>query len=133
MYNKIMTVKDEHIDFQGIMDGLYYAYYMEIARHQYLIDVHDIDIVKASKDDGHNYVLASIDKMNFKRPVLRGAVVTVSCQIEPITSTKFGFYQTMLVGDKIVADAHFTATCIPATGGRPFIPEKLKKSLESLR
>ena len=39
MYEMTMQVKDEHIDFQNIMDGLYYPYYMETCRHQYIKDV----------------------------------------------------------------------------------------------
>lgn len=29
MCSQTLSIKDEHIDFQGILDGLYYPYYME--------------------------------------------------------------------------------------------------------
>jgi len=50
------TVKPEHIDFQGIMDGLYYTYYLEDCRHKYLNDVLHIDIESEAKN-GTNIVL----------------------------------------------------------------------------
>ena len=35
-YSKTYTAKDEHIDFQNIMDGLYYPFYMEWCRHDFI-------------------------------------------------------------------------------------------------
>lgn len=132
MYTEKMVVKDEHIDFQGIMDGLYYPWYMEEVRHNFLKVELGIDIVEASKKDNINYVLASIDNMNFKRPIKKGASLTVSCELKKINNKKFGFYQTITVEHKIVCDASFTATCIPSSGGRAFIPDNLKTILDEL-
>ena len=40
---KTYTAKDEHIDFQNIMDGLYYPFYMEWCRHDYIKEVLGFD------------------------------------------------------------------------------------------
>jgi len=42
-YSKVYTVKEEHIDVQGIMDGLYYPFYMEYCRHDYIREVLGFD------------------------------------------------------------------------------------------
>ena len=35
-FSKEYITRDEHIDVQGIMDGLYYPFYMEYCRHEYI-------------------------------------------------------------------------------------------------
>jgi len=122
-FNKTMTVKNEHIDFQEIMDGLYYPYYMEIVRHEFLKSIVKVDIVKEAQDNGLNYVLSSIEKMNFKRPVRENDSMNITCELLPFDKRKFSFYQEIIVNGKVVCDATFTATCIPQNGGRSFIPD----------
>jgi len=57
MYELKTAVKDQHIDFQGIVDGLYYPFYFEECRHKYLKDITGIDIEEYAKQ-GLNLVLA---------------------------------------------------------------------------
>ncbi|WP_440616763.1 acyl-CoA thioesterase [Cysteiniphilum sp. 6C5] len=127
MYSQTLSIKDEHIDFQGILDGLYYPYYMQEVRHDFMRDVFGIDIVKAA-DEGKLYVLASYE-LKFKSSLKKGDQVEVTCELTPISNIKFGFHQKMLCNGKICAEANFIATCIPAVGGRPFVPEEIKKAL----
>ncbi|WP_119327579.1 acyl-CoA thioesterase [Cysteiniphilum halobium] len=127
MYSQTLSIKDEHIDFQGILDGLYYPYYMEKVRHDFMRDVFDIDIVKAA-DEGKLYVLASYE-LKFKNSLKKGDQVEVTCELTPISNIKFGFYQKMLCNGKVCAEANFIATCIPAAGGRPFVPDEVKEAL----
>ena len=46
-YHKTYTVKDEHIDVQDIMDGLYYPFYMEDCRHAFIKDTLGFDLEEA--------------------------------------------------------------------------------------
>ena len=130
MYTQTMIVDDKHIDFQGIMDGLYYPYYMEIVRHQFLKDIVGIDLVEESKD-GFNYVLSSIENMNFKRPIKANDTLEISCKMMPIDQKKFGFFQEIKCNGKVMCDANFTATCIHPNG-RSSTSAKINDFFESL-
>ena len=129
MYELNFAVKDEHIDFQGIMDGLYYPFYFELCRHQYVKDVIGVDIVEYAKR-GLNLVLAEYT-LKFKASLKKGDQLLVNCQLTPVENsrTKFGFAQQMFCNDKIAAEATFVATCVPTDGGRPFVPDEFKKHL----
>jgi acyl-CoA thioester hydrolase len=131
MYEMQMQVQDEHIDFQNIMDGLFYPYYMETCRHQYIKDVLGIDIVEFAKQ-GLNLVLAEYT-LKFRAPLKKGVQLTVTCQLTPIESSrsKFAFTQQIICNGKPAAEGFFTATCVPAAGGRPFIPEEFKRFLNA--
>ena len=50
------TVNDKHIDVQGIMDGLYYPFYMEECRHNFAKEFLGIDLAEEAKK-GVNIVL----------------------------------------------------------------------------
>ena len=129
MYKLDMIVKDEHIDFQGIMDGLYYPFYMEDCRHKYIKDELGVDIVEYAKN-GLNLVLAEYN-FKFKAPLKKNDKLAVTCKVVPVegSSSKFGFEQTIVCNDKVAAEARFIATCVPAAGGRPFVPEDVAKYL----
>lgn len=129
MYQKEMNVKDEHVDFQGIVDGLYYPFYFEECRHQYVKDAFGIDIVEYAKK-GLNLVLAEYT-LKFRTSLKKGDHLIVTCELTPIEGSraKFGFTQQILCHGKVASEATFVATCVPAAGGRPFIPEELKKLL----
>ena len=131
MYEKLMQVKDEHIDFQGIVDGLYYPFYLEECRHQYVKDVLGIDIVEFAKK-GLKLVLAEYT-LKFKASLKKGDKLIVTCELIPIegSRTKVGFKQQIICNDKIAAEGTFIATCLPASGGRPFIPEEFQSYLNS--
>jgi acyl-CoA thioester hydrolase len=40
------------------------------------------------------------------------------------------FEQKIMLNNKVVTKAVFTGTCVPATGGRPFLPEAIKEKLK---
>jgi|APSaa5957512535_1039671.scaffolds.fasta_scaffold220214_2 acyl-CoA thioester hydrolase len=130
MYSQSMSIKEEHIDFQGILDGLYYPFYMETVRHDFMRDVYGIDIVEAAKN-GNLYVLASFE-LKFKRSLKQDEKIEVTCEFKPISAIKFGFHQKIICDGKVCAEADFIATCVPAAGGRPFIPEEVKQALLDL-
>ena len=132
MYTQIMTVKDEHIDFQGIMDGLYYPFYMEECRHKFLKDEVGIDIEEYAKN-GLNLVLVEYS-LKFKSSLHKGDKVEVSCNLIPeeCSRIKFVVEQKISCNGKIAAEAKFTATAVKAAGGRPFVPQELNEYLTRL-
>src|ERR1700733_10165636 len=56
-FTKTYIVNDEHIDFQNIMDGLYYPFYMEYCRHDYIREALGFDFIAEAKN-GVNMVLS---------------------------------------------------------------------------
>ena len=127
MYEMAMQVKDEHIDFQGIVDGLYYPFYMEECRHQFIKDTLGVDIVEYAKK-GLNLVLAEYT-LKFKASLKKGDQLTVTCELAPIegSRSRFGFKQQIICNGKVAAEGSFVGTCVPAAGGRPFIPEEFQQ------
>jgi len=132
MFSVEMDVKDEHIDFQSIVDGLYYPWYMEVVRHRFIKESLGVDIEAAARD-GFNWVLAEYT-LKFKAPLKKGDRITVTCELKPIdgSRSRFGFFQTIVREGKVAAEGSFTATCVPAAGGRPFIPEGVLNKLSAL-
>lgn len=130
MYKLEMKVKNEHIDFQGILDGLYYPFYMEECRHKYVKDVIGVDIQEFAKA-GLNLVLLEYS-LKFKSSLKKEDVVEVTCTMAPTDSKiKFAFDQTIICNGKIVSEGKFFATCVKADGGRPYIPDEIKKYLDA--
>ncbi|WP_119344767.1 acyl-CoA thioesterase [Facilibium subflavum] len=125
MYFQNLNVDDAHIDFQGIVDGLYYPFYMEKVRHDYLKDAFGLDIVEQA-NKGNLFVLASYE-IKFKHSLKKGDALKVTCQLKEIKGVKFIVYQEILVDGKVCAQAEFIVTCVPKSGGRPFIPEEIKQ------
>ncbi len=124
IYSKQFTVQAEHIDFHGIMDGLYYAFYFERCRHNYVAEVVGFDL-RARAEAGLNMVL-TLATIKYKRPVLRGEELVVTCSVHPDSAKKplIHFVQEMLRDGKSVAEGHFTATCVSTTAaGWPHIPD----------
>ena len=131
MYEQQMTVDDNHIDFQGIVDGLYYPYYMEEVRHKFLEHITGISIEEYAKK-GMYLVLAEYT-LKFKRSLKKGDELTVNCELLPAegSRSKFALKQQIITGGKVAAEATFIATCVPAEGGRPFIPDEIQAHLTS--
>ena len=130
-YIKEYTVKDEHIDMQNIMDGLYYPFYMEECRHEFVKDVLGIDIAEEAAK-GNNLVLSQYT-IKFLRSLKKGDVFTVNCSIysDKDGGSRFYFMQSIFLNGKVMTQAVFTATCVSSKGGRPFIPENLRQKLQS--
>ena len=133
MYIKQYTIKEEHIDFQGIMDGLYYPFYMEECRHAFIKEILGIDLEEYAKQ-GLNLVLAEYT-LKFKQSLKKGDQIEVTCEAAPIENSrsKFGFFQKILLNGKSAAEASFVATCVPAQGGRPFIPQAILDTFNIVR
>ncbi|WP_415327155.1 acyl-CoA thioesterase [Chryseobacterium sp. MMS23-Vi53] len=125
-YSQEYTAKEEHIDVQGIMDGLYYPFYMEYCRHQYIDEILGFNLENEAKN-GVNMVLSEYT-INFLRSLKQGDVFTVTCEVfrDKNDAPKLHFKQSIILNGKVTTKAVFTGTCVPATGGRPFLPESLK-------
>ena len=131
-YSKTYTVKDEHIDVQNIMDGLYYPFYMEYCRHDYIREVLDFDFVTEAHN-GVNMVLSKYT-IQFVRSLKKGDSFIVTCKafLDENNKSVLNFDQTILLNNKIVTKATFSGTCVKASGGRPFLPENLLDKLNNL-
>lgn len=131
-YSKIYQVKDEHIDVQGIMDGLYYPFYMEWCRHEFIQEVLGFDFETEAKK-GIHMVLSSYS-MHFLRSLKKNDVFTVTCAVYRDKSglPKLHFRQSILMNNKSITKAVFSGTCIPATGGRPYLPPSILLHLADL-
>jgi len=128
-YSKTYTVKDEHIDVQQIMDGLYYPFYMEYCRHDFIREVLGFDFEEEAKL-GNNMVLSKYT-LQFVRSLKKGDVFSVTCipMLDKNNKAVLHFRQTILLNNKIVTKAVFSGTCVKAGGGRPFLPESLLAKL----
>ncbi|KLT67787.1 MULTISPECIES: acyl-CoA thioesterase [unclassified Flavobacterium] len=125
-YSKNYTAAGEHIDVQGIMDGLYYPFYMEECRHAYIKEVLGFDFVQQAENGV--FMVLSEYSIKFIRSLKKDDNFDVTCAVftDPSGLPKLHFKQSILKNGKIMASALFTGTCIPATGGRPYLPEELK-------
>jgi acyl-CoA thioester hydrolase len=127
-FSKAYTVKDEHIDFQNIMDGLYYPFYMEWCRHDYIKEVLGFDFVKEA-ENGVNMVLSKYT-LQFVRSLKKGDefIVTCSPMLDANNKSVLHFKQAILLNNKVVTKGVFSGTCVKANG-RPFLPENLLEKL----
>lgn len=128
-YSKNYTVVDTHIDVQGIMDGLYYPFYMEECRHDYIREILGFDFVQQAENGV--FMVLSEYKIKFIRSLKKDDNFDVTCTVHTDAQglPRLHFKQSILKNGKIMASAVFTGTCIPATGGRPYLPEELKANL----
>lgn len=130
-YSKTYTVKEEHIDVQGIMDGLYYPFYMEYCRHDFIREVLGFDFEEQAKNGV--YMVLSQYKINFLRSLKKGDEFAVTCALftDKDNLPRLHFKQSILLNGKIMTKAIFTGTCIPASGGRPYLPANLLEKFEN--
>ncbi|OOV20256.1 thioesterase family protein [Flavobacterium sp. LM4] len=128
-YSKNYTVVDTHIDVQGIMDGLYYPFYMEECRHDYIREILGFDFVQQAENGV--FMVLSEYKIKFIRSLKKDDNFDVTCTVYTDAQglPRLHFKQSILKNGKIMTSAVFTGTCIPATGGRPYLPEELKANL----
>ncbi|WP_326983679.1 thioesterase family protein [Chryseobacterium sp. MYb264] len=131
IYSKEYTVKDEHIDVQGIMDGLYYPFYMEYCRHTFIDEVLGFNLEEEAHK-GVNMVLSEY-KINFLRSLKKDDHISVTCELyrDKEGLPRLHFKQSIILNKKVVTKGVFTGTCVPATGGRPYIPESLQTIIEN--
>jgi acyl-CoA thioester hydrolase len=127
MFTKTYDALDEHIDFQGVMDGLYYPFYMEWCRHAFMKEIIGIDIEEEATKN-NLYVLTEYN-LKFKRSITQGAKIKVTCKIlKSDKKSRFIFEQQMRIEDVVYAEARFEATCI-SSSGRPGIPTEVANIL----
>jgi acyl-CoA thioester hydrolase len=128
-YKCEFSAEDGHIDFQGIMDGLYYPHYMETWRHRFAKEVMGLDL-EALTAQGTNIVLSQY-LLRYRRPLRKGDRFLVTCSAHPDAQEKPRFHlkQTILKEGKVMADAVFTATFVSANGGRAFLPDDVRSKL----
>ena len=129
-YSKIYIAKEEHIDVQGIMDGLYYPFYMEWCRHDFIREVLGFDFENEARNGV--YMVLSSYSLNFIRSLKKGDEFSVTCEVfrDKDKLPKLHFKQTILLNKKVVTKAVFSGTCIPAAGGRPYLPETVLEKLK---
>ena len=125
-YSKNYMVKEEHIDVQGIMDGLYYPFYMEWCRHDFIREVLGFDL----EEQANNGVFMVLSQYTIKylRSLKKDDQFIVTCALyaDKAGQPRLHFKQSIIMNGKVMTTAVFTGTCIPASGGRPFLPEKIK-------
>lgn len=125
-FEKHYTVDPAHIDVQGIMDGLYYPFYMESCRHDFIREVLGFDL----EEQAHQGVFMVLSQYTIKylRSLKKEDAFSVTCTLyaDKAGGPRLHFKQNIVMNGKVMTTAVFTGTCVPATGGRPFLPEAIK-------
>lgn len=116
MFSKHYEVDEGHIDFQGVVDGLYYPFYMEWTRHAYMKEALGIDIEEEFKQ-GRLYMVLEYS-LRFRKSLHKGDKVEVTCELAKNEKrNRVNFVQQIKVDGVVYADATFVATCL--SNGRP--------------
>ena len=126
MFSKNYEVQPGHIDFQGVVDGLYYPFYMEWTRHAFMKEALGIDIEEEFKQ-GKIYMVLEYS-LRFRKSLTKDDRVEVTCRLEKNEKrNRVNFFQEIKVDGVPYAEATFVATCI--VNGRPSMPEAVAKAL----
>ncbi|MGK3135346.1 acyl-CoA thioesterase [Pantoea trifolii] len=126
MFTKQYEVDEKHIDFQGVVDGLYYPFYMEWTRHAYMREALGIDMEEEFKQ-GKIYMVLEYS-LRFRKSLVKGDQVEVTCVLAKNEKrNRVNFVQQILVNGVVYADATFVATCLQ--NGRPFMPDAVMNAL----
>ncbi|NIF21559.1 acyl-CoA thioesterase [Candidatus Pantoea multigeneris] len=129
MFKKIYSVDEQHIDFQGVVDGLYYPFYMEWTRHAYMKEALGLDLEQEFAEGRMHMILEY--NLRFRKSLVKGDEVTVTCALAANEKrNRVNFIQQILVNDTVYAEAVFVATCL--ANGRPVVPDAVRKALEAL-
>ncbi|PUZ22811.1 thioesterase [Chitinophaga parva] len=125
-FEKQYTVDPAHIDVQGIMDGLYYPFYMESCRHDFIREVLGFDL----EEQAHQGVFMVLSQYTIKylRSLKKDDAFSVTCTLYADKSggPRLHFKQNIVMNGKVMTTAVFTGTCVPAAGGRPYLPDAIK-------
>ncbi|MEI7256617.1 acyl-CoA thioesterase [Dickeya dadantii] len=128
MFSKHYEVKDNHIDFQGVVDGLYYPFYMEWTRHAFMKESLGVDIEEEFKQ-GKVYMVLEYS-LRFRKSLQKGDRLEVTCQLEKNEKrNRVNFVQQIKVDGVTYAEATFVATCL--VNGRPSMPDAVMNALNS--
>lgn len=126
MFTKQYTVDENHVDFQGVVDGLYYPFYMEWTRHAYMKEGLGLDLEEEFREGRIHMILEYT--MKFKKSLLKDHNMEVTCQLKSNEKrNRVNFVQHILVDGIVFAEAVFVATCL--TNGRPSIPDAVKNAI----
>jgi len=126
MFAKQYEVDEKHIDFQGVVDGLYYPFYMEWTRHAYMREALGIDMEEEFKQ-GKIYMVLEYS-LRFRKSLVTGDKVEVTCVLAKNEKrNRVNFVQQILVNGVVYADATFVATCLQ--NGRPSMPDAVVNAL----
>jgi acyl-CoA thioester hydrolase len=129
MFAKHYDVDENHIDFLGIVDGLYYPFYMEWTRHAYMREALGIDIEEEFKQ-GRLYMVLEYS-LRFRKSLQKGDRLEVTCALEKNEKrNRVNFVQQIRVDGVTYAEATFVATCL--SNGRPSIPDAVMHALNAL-
>jgi len=129
MFVKHFEVDPAHIDFQGVVDGLYYPFYMEWTRHAFMKEALGIDIEKEFKQ-GKLYMVLEYS-LRFRKSLKKGDQLEVTCELQRHEKrNRINFFQQINVGGVTYADATFVATCF--VSGRPCVPDAVADMLAKL-
>lgn len=128
MYSKVYKVKDEHLDFQDVVDGLYYPFYMEDCRHSFMKDVFGLDLEKEF-NEGRVYMLLEY-VIKFKKSLKKDDVMIVTCEVGYADKkNRMKFTQKIIINNTIYSEAEFIATCL--INSRPSIPKEIINMIEN--
>ena len=126
MFTKDFTVDEKHVDFQGVVDGLYYPFYMEWTRHAFMKDELGLDLEQEFTEVIIHMILENT--MKFKKSLQKGDEMQVTCSVaENEKKNRINFVQQILVNGSVYAEAIFVATCL--VKGRPSVPDVVKNAL----
>lgn len=126
MFSKNYEIEPGHIDFQGVVDGLYYPFYMEWTRHAFMREALGIDIEEEFKQ-GKIYMVLEYS-LRFRKSLTKDDRVEVTCQLQKNEKrNRVNFFQEIKVDGTTYAEATFVATCL--VNGRPSMPEAVVKAL----
>jgi acyl-CoA thioester hydrolase len=127
MFSKEYLVDEQHVDFQGIVDGLYYPFYLEWARHAFMKEALGLDLEEEFKA-GRMHVILEYS-LRFRKSLQKGYQMKVTCKVARNEKrNRINFEQQILVDDIVYADATFVATCL--VNGRPTVPEIVMNAVE---
>ncbi len=129
MFTKHFDVDPAHIDFQGVVDGLYYPFYMEWTRHAFMKEALGIDIEEEFKQ-GKMYMVLEYS-LRFRKSLKQGDKLEVTCELQKNEKrNRVNFFQQINVNGVTYTDATFVATCF--VNGRPSVPEAVAQALARL-
>ncbi|MBD2796197.1 acyl-CoA thioesterase [Xenorhabdus sp. 18] len=120
MFSKEYLVDEKHLDFQGVVDGLYYPFYLEWARHAFMKEALGLDLEKEF-EAGRMHIILEYS-LRFRKSLQKGNKMEVTCKVAKNEKrSRINFEQQILVNGIVYADATFVATCL--VNGRPMVPE----------
>lgn len=126
MFIKNFSIDKEHVDFQGVVDGLYYPFYMEWARHAFMKETLGLDLEEEFKKGRMHIILEYT--MKFRKSLKAGDSIEVTCGVEKNEKrNRVNFVQKILVDGGVYAEAIFVATCL--INGRPSIPDEVVSAI----